>query len=231
MASRGRTPEKGLRIRTWSHDRCNEGKERTGWLSGDMCVLLCHVGKGKSKPCEKELLGPKAKCPGCAEGRPREDLGYVPLRRDDGRPMCVVIRKNKLEFVEGLKLGSCITWGRDEGRFEGVWIRLSMKGVPWHKLYSEPPRDDLSGWLATFFGTPHLHDAMKVYLSPHATEQPADEPIPDPVEPIVTPLSQKPVPEKSLPEELASKTLDETITRMRKRFTTTAESRNGVHQE
>lgn len=187
MAIRGRTPERGEKGLTFTHDKCH-GDKRTGWLSGDVHVLECHVGDFKSKPCAKKLLGDDADCPGCKAGQKREELGYVPLRDQTGKPVCVVVRKERILFVGNLERGSSVYYGRDGGRFDSVFVIPSLKDQKWEKYFTREPRDDMSYWLPTFLGVPHLAAAMRALFHGEAQCQPVvTEPIPAPVEPIIQP--------------------------------------------
>jgi hypothetical protein len=193
MALRGRTPETGTRGLTFTHDKCH-GKPRIGWLSGDVHVLECHVGEGKSKPCERVLLGSNAACPGCAARRAVEALGYVPLRDQTGRPTCVVIRKDRIPFVGNMKPGTPIHYGKDEGRFESVWLTHRADGQKWDHYFSKPPEDDMGYWLPVFLGVPHLGAAMRALFAGESQCQPVvTERLPEPVAPVpVLKLDEKP---------------------------------------
>lgn len=189
MGMKGRTPEKGQSGRTFTHDRCGDKEERYGWLSGDVHVLMMHVGKGRSKPCERGLQGCACDktCPGW--GRPTEEIGFVPLRRNDGRPVCVLVRKAKIDFVAHIRPGSSVVWGRQPDRFEGVYVRPATKELPWSHYFSGKPDDDMGYWLPMFLGTPHLADAMRAWFAKGECQPvvTAAEPLPAPVVASVPP--------------------------------------------
>jgi hypothetical protein len=183
MALKGRTPEKGGKGLTFTHDKCRGEKPRHGWLSGDVHVLDSHVGEGKSKPCEKVLLGKNAECPGCAAQRAIEPLGYVPLRDQTGKPVCVVVRKERIVFVGNMEPGTPVTYGRDEGRFEGVFVIPRLVDQKWERYFSHAPNDDMGYWLPQFLSVPHLGAAMRVLFAGEQCQPVVTEPLPAPVEP------------------------------------------------
>jgi len=160
MGIRGRTPETGSKGLTFTHDKCR-GEKRSGWLSGDVHVIACHVGESrKSKPCARLLLGHGAECPGCAERMAVEELGYVPLRDQTGKPVCVVVRKERIAFIANMERGTAVYYGREEGRYESVFVIPSLKDLRWDRYFTQEPRDDMSYWLPLFLGVPHLAPAM-----------------------------------------------------------------------
>lgn len=184
MGIKGKAPETGSRGVTYLFDKCSDGRERRGWISGDVHVLTCHVGRGRTKPCERILLGTNAPCPGCEERRAVEEVGYVPLRREDGRPVCVLIRKTTIAFVAKFKRGSSVVWGREPERFESVYVRPALKEQRWEHYFDYGPNDDMGYWLPLFFSTPHLAAAMRDYFGANQCQSVVTEPLPAPVEPV-----------------------------------------------
>lgn len=230
MGQRGRTPEEGKRGVTYTHDKCNDGKQRRGWLAGDVHVLLCHVGKGKSQPCERELLGTNHRCPGCMEQRALEDIGYVPLRREDGRPVCVLVRKATIPFVAKIKPGTSVLYGRASDQFEGVYVITSPKQVPWSHYYDYKPDDDMSYWLPLFLKTPHLAPVMRELFQVSECQPVVTEPVPAPVEErmrpatLPAPTEARPVAgDKVVTEEMVQADID----RLKEKWKTLGISANG----
>ncbi len=223
MGTKGRTPEKGVRGVTFTHDKCRGEKPREGWLSGDVHVLDCHVGEGKSKPCERVLLGTNHPCPGCAAKRAIESLGYVPLRDSTGRPVCVVIRKERIDFVGKMELGCPVRWHRDEGRYEGVWVAPRETRTKWEHFFSFPPKDDMSPWLPRFLGVDHLAAAIRDWFAANECQPVVTEPLPAPVEPIrddeataVLRDLQRKHPEKVVTEEQVNADIDRLASKWRR---------------
>lgn len=229
MALRGRTPEMGGKGLTFTFDKCH-GKRREGWLSGDVHVLHCHVGNSrKSKPCERVLLGKKAACAGCDEKLTVEALGYVPLRDQTGRPTCVLIRKDRIPFVGNLERGSSVYYGKDEGRFESVYVIPRLVDQKWDRYFTKEPTDDMGFWLPTFLGVPHLAPAMRQWFltgecQPVVTAAPV-EPIP----PVVAPakLDDAVLGDRGLVE--GHKPLEATLHRIRAREARSKSGSNGTH--
>lgn len=215
MGVRGRTPEKGSKGVTFTHDKCRGDKPREGWLSGDVHVLECHVGEGKSKPCERVLLGTNHPCPGCAAKRAIESLGYVPLRDGTGRPVCVVVRKDRIAFVGKLELGCAVRWHRDEGRFEGVWVMPRETKTRWEHFFSHAPKDDMTHWLPRFLGVDHLAAAIRDWFALAECQPVVADPLPEPIAermrpaPLETPPARAAaVDPKVVTEEMINRDID-----------------------
>lgn len=230
MGLRGKRPQSGPEGVTYLHDKCRDPGLRKGWLAGDVHVLEMHVGRGKSRPCEQLLLGAGTHCPGCAENRPVEEIGWVPLRREDGRPVCVLIRKATIPFVAQMEKGGAVYWGRAEGRFEGIGITPRPERVKWENYFTGMPNDDMGYWIPLYLQTPHLAAAMRQLwrageCQPVVT--PA-EPLPAPVVVSVLPApapAQSPDREQLVGEEYNR--VVEAITRKTRRMRDP--ERNGQH--
>lgn len=228
MGKKGKTPEKGAGGRTFTHDKVSDGEERRGWLSGDVHVLVMHVGKGRSKPCERALLGCTCDktCP--QFGRPTEEIGFVPLRRDDGRPVCVLVRKAKIDFVAHMRAGSTVVWGRMPDRFEGVYVRSALKEMPWSNYFSGKPDDDLGYWLPLFLGTPHLADAMRAWFAADECQPVVTDTLPTPVEPVrLEPLAATADADPAMRAELSA-ALDKTLDKLRAKQARLRVGQNGT---
>ena len=232
MAIRGRRPQSGPRGVTYLHDKCRDNALRKGWLAGDVHVLEMHVGRGKSRPCEAILLGAGQQCPGCAECRPVEAIGWVPLRREDGRPVCVLVRKATIDFVAQIERGSAVYWGRAEGRFEGVGITPRVEKVRWEMYFSGQPTDDMSYWIPQYLATPHLAAAMRELWRSGECQPVVTQPLPAPVAPIPSEPKGAVSPVKVLEAEIATPALDATLVRLRRKqaaLKIREGEQNGVH--
>lgn len=176
MATRGRPPRGGRSERTYTFDRCKAGTKESGWLAGPIHWIECHEG-GLTKPCEKVLLGNDARCPGCDSGLSIEGKGYVPLRRHDGRPFCVLIGKGAYDVVNRIAPGSRVFWGRREGIGENVFVLPRLAGEEWSYYWPDVrPDDDMSAWLVRLWTLPHLLPALRAWLAVEC--HPADTPAP-----------------------------------------------------
>lgn len=232
MAIRGRRPQNGPGGVTYLHDRCRDPGLRKGWLAGDVHVLEMHVGRGKSRPCETILLGQGAQCAGCKEGRPVEPIGWVPLRREDGRPVCVLIRKATIDYVAKLDRGSAVYWGRADGRFEGVGITPRPEKVKWENYFTGMPNDDMAYWIALYLQTPHLMAAMRELWRAGECQPTVTDPLPAPVAatpPMAAAVAQE---HDRISDMLATRTLDDTVSSLRKkseRLRLKAGEQNGAH--
>ena len=130
MAVRGKAALESVGIGHWGHDKVPKGEERTGGLAGDVHCFPCHSSKA-TKPCLKAIVGKEAPCPGCDANTPVKQLGYVPVYRHDGKPMIVVVQDYSFEYLDKLKLHQFISWGREKGNGEGVWVKKNDLNRPW----------------------------------------------------------------------------------------------------
>jgi hypothetical protein len=230
MAIKGRTPERGARGLTFTHDKCRGEKARHGWLSGDVHVLESHVGEGKSKPCERILLHKNAECPGCAAKKAIEPLGYVPLRDQTGKPVCVVVRKERIAFVGNMQLGTPVTYGRDEGRFEGVFVVPRLVEAKWEKFFNHAANDDMSYWLPQFLGVPHLASAMFALFHAEQCQPTVTEPLPAPVEVAAKPAPAVPARVKGRGLSTLEVTVDDIESDIQRKLKSWGASPNGKHK-
>ena len=228
MGIRGKRPETGAGGVTYLHDKCREPGLRKGWLAGDVHVLEMHVGRGKSRPCEQVLLGAGHQCPGCKEGRIVEEIGWVPLRREDGRPVAVLIRKATIPFVAQLEKGGAVYWGRADGRFEGIGVTPRPEKIRWENYFSGQPNDDMSYWIPLYLVTPHLAQAMRALWRAGECQPVVTDALPAPV--AVTPgMTDAVACEKNrIDEMLATRTLDDTTASLRRKAARMKESQNGT---
>lgn len=180
MATRGRPPGGEHVSVSYTFDKCPGGETRTGWLAGPVHGLPCHCS-GPTKPCERELLGPGATCPGCDAGAAREWKGYVPLRRHDGRPFVVLIGESAHPVVHKLAPGSRVCWGRNKGAGESVFVLEWDKGHDWRYYWpTMRPDADLIPWLVRLWRLPHLAAPLRDWFAVEC--QPAVTPAADPVD-------------------------------------------------
>lgn len=167
MRMRGKPPGGDRAGVSYLWDRLAEKpKPRTGHLAGFVHGIDCHVGDNwKSRPCAKLLLGSGAGCEGCERRMPIDWLGYVPCRRDDGRPVCVVIRRSAAPVACSITPSSRIVWGREEGRGESPWVRESSQGQLWARWYGDRlANDDMVPWLLCFWRMPQLALAVRKHF-------------------------------------------------------------------
>jgi hypothetical protein len=165
MGVKGRPPKRAGGFVTFTWDRCPPKHKATGYLAGDVHGIECHVG-GRTKPCERLLLGEHVSCPGCAAGKPIDWHGYVPLRDGSGRPVCILVRYSVYDVVTRIKPGSSVMWGRDDDKFAPVTMVEWRESVPWSKWWPDrKPADDMVPWLVKFWGLPHLETALRSYFA------------------------------------------------------------------
>lgn len=161
---------------------------RTGWLAGAIHGVWCHCS-GTSKPCLRVLLGEHSKCDGCDDKRRAAWVGYVPLRRNDGRPFVVAIREATAAVADRLVPGARVRWFRREGRGESVQLHEEERGQLWERFYPNLlARADLTAWLCRLWRMPHIANALTIWFSQESsptptavvdvTPSPTEEPLP-----------------------------------------------------
>lgn len=169
MATKGRSPGKGAVEVSYTFDGVKDESIRLGFLAGPIHGVYCHCS-GVSKPCLRTLLGERQPCNGCEEQRKVRWMGYVPLRRDDGRPLVVVISDATADVVDKIKPGSRVRWFRRKGRGESVTILEHESGREWRHYYGDKPADaDLTAWLARLWRMPEILPALQHWFAMEAT--------------------------------------------------------------
>lgn len=230
MATKGRPPEGRSVDVSYTFDKVPKKESRTGWLAGAVHGVFCHCS-GTSKPCVRALCGPNAECAGCRDGLRVAWVGYVPLRRQDGRPVVVAIRDATAAIVDRIHPGSRVTWGRDEGRGESVWILEWAHGQEWRHYYPNlAPNADLTSWLVRLWRVPELAGALAEWFRGEQCQPTVTEALPAPVAPIVPPVVPVPAaPDVAYDALMAAKALDDTLVVLRRRQQMVAakESSNG----
>jgi len=126
------------------------------------------------------LVGDHAKCPGCDANVEIKELGYVPLYRQDGKPMFVVVQSYIFETLDVLKLHTHVEWGREKAKGEGIWVRKSELNRPWHSTIPAKMRPaDLTEALCKVWRMPELLAYARAWLLPSdngVSPAPAEKP-------------------------------------------------------
>lgn len=184
MAIRGKPPEAGVRVGAWRFDNVPQDATRNGWIAGAVHALVMHTGRG-SKPCFKALLGANAVCPGCEKQHRAQWFGYVPVKRDDGKPLVIGIHEEQFWMADAIPLGSRIVWGRNKGENEGVWIRQGPDKPTWRAYYpDERPHHNITDYLVLkLWKTPEVHLALRVLWAEECQRAVTDT-VPPPIEPV-----------------------------------------------
>lgn len=192
MARRGRTPERGGELHSWTFDHCRDGKPKTGYVAGPLHWLLLHDAK-PSKPCLVPLYGPGTRCPYCQAKHELYEGGYQPLRDMRGRAWVVLIRETHERVVSRLTPGQGCRWGRAEGKAQGCYVEPWPVTPEWDYWYPDMrPAADLSRWLPVLWGLRDLTAAVAGFFA--AGDGGASD----------SPLSPSPdAPGESVPPELA----------------------------
>jgi len=220
MAIRGKPPEPGVKVGAWRFDNVPQDEVRNGWLAGAVHALECHTSK-RTKPCFKKLLGDGAVCEGCGAGWKREWFGYVPVRRDDGKPLVVGVHEAQFWALDTIPLGARILWGRNLGENEAVWVKLGPDRPTWRSYYpNERPNHTITDYLAIkLWKRPDIIPALSLLWREECQRAVTEElpapvaPVPPAVPPAVTARMEAPAP----PAEVLGPTLDDTLHRLKRK--------------
>lgn len=105
----------------------------TAWMAGDVYWAISHEHTDRTpgtKACLDWLTEGTLKCPRCREVKQPDWIGWVPLYREqDHQPIFVIIHKNALDLVRGLKYPDHVIVGRVADK-SGVFVRKSETAVP-----------------------------------------------------------------------------------------------------
>jgi len=184
MASRGRTPERRGDVRTWSIDKCPGGYQETGHLAGPIHWLECHDA-WPTRPCLKKLGITDRLCPGCEKGVVLYDAGYTPLRRHDGRRMCVVLRESQFPIADKIGLSGRVIWGRNKGVGENTWVLPWDSGPTWFQLYGDERADaDLTLWLPVLWSMEFTAGPLRRYFASQCQGTVTAAPVEPPADPF-----------------------------------------------
>jgi len=162
MQSRGKRPEQGHKVGTWTFEKVPHGTFFSAFLAGPAHGVFVHT-QGPSKPCLRVLLGERATCAGCDGKIRRQWLGYVPLWNDQGKPVVVGIKEYHEEQVSKIGFKCAVRVSRGKEYRDSVMIQ-EMKG---HQRYVTDLPDrrvavDLSSWLVRLWRMPELESALKL---------------------------------------------------------------------
>lgn len=215
MAHRGKPPAPGVKVGAWRFDNVPQEATRTGWLAGPCHGLVCHTSRA-TKPCFKLLLGGDALCDGCAKGWKAEYFGYVPVRRDDGKPLVLGIHEAQFWALDTIPLGARIVWGRNKGEAEAVWVKQGPDKPTWRTYYpNEWPRHNITDYLALkLWKRPDIIPALTELWSEECQRAVTDD-LPATIHPVeVPPAVEEPVNrvQNAVP---AGPALDDTLKRLR----------------
>lgn len=136
------------------------GAQWHAYTAGSPSWFDCHT-KGRTKPCLHVMTAGELPCERCAESKPIEVIGYLPLYREiDARPVMVILHEEQRERADVLRLHSRVLVGREIDKADGVWVAPALKPTPaFHSTLQERNRPaDLTETLLRLWGIPALVD-------------------------------------------------------------------------
>lgn len=87
----------------WSNEPLKGGGVMRGWLAGDPVWVWLHKLR-YSKPCRLRITDGKLSCPLCGGPKPTELRAYVPIYREDGKQVFVIIPEYNADGLAGVQL-------------------------------------------------------------------------------------------------------------------------------
>ena len=136
---------------TWTFEKVPGGSHFTAWLAGPTeWVEVHHIGV--SKPCHWEITGGRKECPHCRR-KPRKDLvGYVPLYRENGKPVVVLVPEYSADIIRRIQLHDAVRVMRGTTRGDAVSVTKLDKGERYKPATAERSGPvGLEGWLLRFW--------------------------------------------------------------------------------
>ncbi len=147
-----KSPGEGKRRQeTWTFEKVPGGSHFTGWIAGPpQWVDVHHIGV--SKPCHWEITGGKKDCPHCRK-KPRKDLvGYVPLYRDSGKPVVVLVPEYAGDILRRIALHDPVRVMRGSTRGDAVAVTKLDKAERYKPANAERADPaNLEAWLLLFW--------------------------------------------------------------------------------
>lgn len=141
---------------TWTHLR--GGGVITGHLAGPTEWIVVHWIR-RSIPCYSDVTNKRLACPHCRPGVRTSDLGYVPVYRDDGRPIVVGIPAYNADGLRGVEPGMPVKVYRGKDRGDPIRV-VREKGGTTVTIgdRGERPLADIRPWLLTLWREQPLID-------------------------------------------------------------------------
>lgn len=152
-----RLPGEGEKCaKTWQYEKVEGGTSFSAWKTGDCFWCETHH-VGQSKPCCAIMTNGAIPCSVDHGHYPLKWLGYLPLVRETGQAVVVVVQGYSLEQVEALPLGVELTVKRDKGRNKPVQLvktiqARSFKGFESRRVVPA----EFESWLLRFWSEPSL---------------------------------------------------------------------------
>lgn len=129
-----------------------------GHLAGPVEWIVIHWQR-RSIPCYADVTDGKLPCPHCRPGVRTGELGYVPIYRDDGRPIVVGIPPYNSDGVTGLEPGCAVKAYRGKMRGDPIRVVREKSGAPISVgARGARPCADIRPWLLTLWREQPLID-------------------------------------------------------------------------
>lgn len=125
--------EGGKALPNWQVEMVPSGDGFAAWKTGDCFWCETHH-LGVSSPCRQAMTDGALGCPRDHGRYPLRWLGYLPLIRETGQAVCVVVQGYSAEQIDALKIGDEVIVKRDRGRNKPVMVsaqphRRPFKGI------------------------------------------------------------------------------------------------------
>lgn len=156
MLPRRHPREGGKVLPAWQHEKVEPGSSFAAWKTGE--AYWCEVHhQVRSVPCVAIMTDGAIAC-SVDHGRyPLRWIGYQPLIRETGQPVCVVVQGYSFEQVEQIQVGNEVIVKRDKGRNKPIQLlkatsARSFKGFETRRVVAA----EFEQWLLKFWGDSSL---------------------------------------------------------------------------
>lgn len=114
----------------WSYWEVGGGEKHFAYIAGPTQWFVVHPSS-RTKPCLTWMTNGSIACARCAQEKPTDECGYVPLWRGvDWRPLFVVVFGPEREHIDQFALHQRVVIGREKGVGARVWIRTAIDQEP-----------------------------------------------------------------------------------------------------
>lgn len=142
----------------WSYWEIGGGEKHFAYIAGPTQWFVVHPSS-RTKPCLTWMTTGSIACARCAQEKPTDECGYVPVWRGvDWRPLFVVVFGSEREWIDQFALHQRIIIGREKGVGARVWVRTAIDQEPKFNTTVARRREpqDITDSLLTIWNIPEL---------------------------------------------------------------------------